>query len=121
MNKDLLNILSESEDDIDIQKLSDYLDGKLSDKDKYEFEKQIADNDFVNDAIEGLQNIPDKKDIESSVEQLNAVLKKQLEKKKRRLEKRRLKEYPWIYISIILILILCIVAYIVIRKALHLF
>lgn len=120
MNKDLLNILSESEDDIDIQKLTDYLDGKLSEKDKHAFEKEMSDNDFVNDAIEGLQN-SDTKDIQSTVEQLNAVLKKQLSKKKKRLEKRRLKEYPWIYISIILILILCIVAYIVIRKSMHLF
>lgn len=118
MNKDLLNILSESEDDIDIHKLADYLDGKLSEKDKHAFEEQMSDNDFVNDAIEGLRNTSD---IETTVEQLNAALKKQLEKKKKRLEKRRLKEYPWIYISIILVLILCILAYIVIRKSMHLF
>ena len=120
MNEDLLNILLESEDEIDIQKLADYLDGKLSEKDKHAFEKQMSDNYFVNDAIEGLQN-SDTKNIQLTVEQLNAVLKKQLAKKKKRLEKRRLKEYPWIYISIILILILCILAYIVIRKSMHLF
>ncbi len=120
MNKNLLNILSESEDEIDIQKLTDYLDGKLSGEEKHAFEKQISDNDFVNDAIEGLQN-SNAKDIQSTVEQLNAVLKKQVAKKKKRLEKRRLKEYPWIYISIILILILCVLAYIVISKSMHIF
>ena len=120
MNKDLLNILLESEDDIDIQKLADYLDGKLPEKDMHAFEEKISDNDFVNDAIEGLKN-SNAKDIQHTVKQLNDELKKQLVNKKKRLDKRRLKEYPWIYISIILILILCIVAYIVIRKSMHLF
>ena len=38
MNDDLLNILSNGNKDIDNQKLVDYLDGKLSEKEKHEVE-----------------------------------------------------------------------------------
>ena len=52
---DLLNILSNSNKDIDNQKLMDYLAGKLSAQEKHDFEKQMAESAMVNDAVEGLQ------------------------------------------------------------------
>jgi len=119
MNNDLLNILSNGNKDIDNQQLLDYLSGKLSGKEKHEVEQKMADSDLLNDAVEGLQEFTDKKDIHSYVEQLNASLQKNIQKKKLRREKRRLKESPWPYIAVFLILILCIAAYFVIRKAMH--
>ena len=116
MNNDLLNILSNSNKDIDNQKLMDYINGKLSELEKNEVEQQMVDNNFVNDAIEGLKDIRDKKDIQSYIDQLNNSLQKQVERKKERREKRRLKEYPWIYFAIILILLLCVVGYLVIKQ-----
>ncbi len=41
MNQDLLNILANSNKDIDNQKLMDYLNGKLSDDEKHELEKVL--------------------------------------------------------------------------------
>ena len=65
MNNDLLNILSNSNKDIDNQKLMDYLSGKLSAEKTHEIEKQMTDSDFVNDAVEGLQEIKNKTNIDA--------------------------------------------------------
>ncbi len=46
MNNNLLNILSNSNKDIDNQKLMDYLSGQLPDKEKKEVEQWMAENDF---------------------------------------------------------------------------
>ncbi len=116
MNNDLLNILSNSNKDIDNQKLMDYLAGKLSAEEKHEVEKLMADNDFVNDAMEGLGEVKNRKNIQEIVDQVNIDLQKKLEQKKNRKEKRRLKEYPWIYLAIIIILVLIVLAYYVIHK-----
>jgi hypothetical protein len=116
MNKDLLNILSNSNKDIDNQQLMDYLNGQLSGPEQHELERQMADNALLNDAVEGLQHIHDKKDMQVYVDQLNDALQKSLNKKRRRREKRKLKEGPWGYLAILLILILCIVAYLIIHK-----
>lgn len=115
MNDDLLNILSNSNKDIDNQRLMDYLSGKLSENERHEVEKTMAGNDFMNDAIEGLQEFDKKKDIGTYVEQLHASLQRKLKKKRQRREKRRLKEYPFIYIAILVILAICILWYFILR------
>jgi uncharacterized membrane protein SirB2 len=51
-----------------------------------------------------------------SVEQLNRDLQKQLAKKKSRKEKRILKDQPWIYYTIIILLALIVIGYLVIKK-----
>ena len=116
MDNELKNILSNSNKDIDNQKLMDYLSGKLSTEEKHEIEKQMADSDFVNDAVEGLEEIKNKKDLSLYVEQLNADLHKQLDKKKKRKQKRALKDQPWIYLAIVLLLLLIVICFIVIKK-----
>ena len=119
MSNDLLDILSNSNDKINNQKLIDYLNDNLSDKEKHEVEKWMSDNDMVNDAVEGLQHVKNKKNLQVYVEQLNKNLQNQLEQKKQQQKQRKLKEYPWIYFAIVLILLLCIIGYIIIRKFLH--
>jgi len=116
MNKDLLNILSNSNKDIDNQKLMDYLAGKLSETEKNEVERWMADNEFAEEAMEGLEGMKNKRHLEQLVTQLNADLHTKLEKKKARKEKRKLKEYPWIYVALIFILVLVVVAWFVIRR-----
>lgn len=118
MNKDLLNILANSNKDIDNQQLMDYLSGKLSGEALHELERSMAGDDFLNDAIEGLQQVANKKDMQSYVDELNAAMQKNLEKKKKRRLRRRFKEEPWTYLAIILVIVLCILGYIVIRQAL---
>jgi hypothetical protein len=119
MNKDLLKILSNSNKDIDNQQLMDYLSGKLSGEDLHEVERSMAGDEFLNDAVEGLQQVKNPRDMQAYVDQLNAAMQKSLEKKKSRRLRRRLKDDPWTYLAIILVLGLCLLAYVVIRKALH--
>ena len=116
MNKDLLNILSNSNKEINNQKLIDYVSGRLSPEDAHEVEKLMADNNFTNDAVEGLQNIKPGKDLELLADQLNRDLQKKLAEKKRRKEKRKLKEEPWILFAVALILVLIVVAYLFLKK-----
>jgi len=118
MNKDLLNILSNSNKDIDNQQLMDYLNGKLSGEELHQVEQSMADNEFLNDAIEGLQRIGDKKNMQAYVDELNAAMQKNLAKKKQRRLKRRLKEEPWGLLAVVLVILLCILGYVVIRKIL---
>ena len=116
MNDDLLNILSNSNKDIDNQKLMDYLSDKLSDEEKHTLEEAMADSELINDAVEGLKSFHNKKDVNVLVEQLNTNLKKQLEKKKSKKLKRKIKDLPWLYLTIVLILILILIGFLVIKR-----
>ncbi len=116
MDDKLIDILSNSNKDIDNQKLMNYLSGKLSAEEKHEVEKQMADSEFMNDALEGLDEVKNKKQLDLYVQQLNSELHKQLEKKKKRKIKRSFKEQPWLYLAIILLLLLSIISFIVIKK-----
>ncbi len=118
MNNDLINILSNSNKDIDNQKLMDYLSDKLSAEEKHEMEKSMVDSAMLNDAVEGLQQFENKKNLTSYAEQLNDDLYKHLQKKIKRKEKRRLKDQPLFYFAIVIILLLIIIAFIVIKKQL---
>lgn len=116
MSDDLKDILSNLNKDIEQEKLLDYLNKKLSANDAHELEKQMADDEFMNDAVEGLEKFSNKRDLSAYVEQLNLDLKKQLDRKKRRREKRKLKEQPWVYFTIVILLILIVVSYLLIKK-----
>ena len=120
MNKDLLNILSNSGKEIDNQQLMDYLAGKLSGEQKHEVEKLMADNEFMSDAMEGLDEIKDKKDINLFVDQLNRELQKKLQQKKAKKQKRKMLQQRWVYAAIILILAIVIATWFMIVKYQHL-
>ncbi len=116
MDDDLLNILSNSNKDIDNQKLMDYLSNKLSAEEKHEFEKTLLDSELESDAVEGLSQFKNKKDPVDLAEELNRKLQKQLKKKKAAKAKRRLKEMRWLYVAITLVIIFILIAFIIISK-----
>ncbi|MEO7306418.1 MAG: hypothetical protein ABIR78_11535 [Ferruginibacter sp.] len=116
MSDDLKDILSNLNNDIEQEKLLDYLNKKLSAAEAHEVEKQMADDEFMNDAVEGLENFKNKKDLSLLVDQLNRDLKKQTAKKKLKKEKRKLREQPWLYISIVILLVLIIICFIMVKK-----
>lgn len=115
MSDELINILSHSNKDIDNQKLMDYLSNKLSAEEKHSFEEQMIDSEFMTDAVEGLSNFEKQKDIELYARELNKNLKKKLEKKKSGRSKRQIKDMPWFFFAIILVLILAIVSFLLLR------
>jgi len=116
MTDKLNDILSNSNKNIDNQQLMDYLRNQLNNADKYEVEKTMNDDPFINDAVEGLQKFDVKKDMQTYVTQLHDDLQKQLAKKKKRKDKHRLKEQPWVYLAIVIILLLLILCFIILQK-----
>ncbi len=116
MADELKDILNNSNDNIDNQKLMDYLSKKLPAQESHELEKQMADDDFMNDAVEGLEQMGSTQKLSISVEMLNRELQKQISKNKNRKERRKFKEQPWTYIAVILLLLLAIISYMVIKK-----
>jgi hypothetical protein len=116
MSNDLKDILGNSNKDIDNQQLMDYLSSQLTKAGEHEVEAAMADDAFVNDAVEGLQQIPDKKNMQVYVEQLNEELQKQIAKNKKRKEKRRLKDSPYTYWAIIILLLLMVICFIAVKK-----
>jgi hypothetical protein len=119
MTDDLLNILSNSNKDINNQKLMDYVSGKLSAEEKHDFEKTLVDSEILNDAVEGLQEFKNKEHLNLFVEQLNSSLKKQLDRRKIKKEKRKLKDTPWLTFTIVLIILIILIAFYVIWKHLN--
>ena len=113
------DIFSHLSTEVDQQTLLLYLQDKLSAEMKHEVEKKLLENEFADDAVEGLKEIKDKKQIAYLVEMLNRDLKKKLEKKKQRREKMRIKVQPWLYISILILILLIVISYIVIRRYLQ--
>lgn len=116
MPENYKDILSNLSTDIDQETLLLYLQGKLSDEKKHEVEKLMLQDEFEDDAVDGLQEIKDKQQIMYMVEMLNRDLKKKTAKKKARREKMRIKDQPWLYISLLILLLLIVLSYIVIRK-----
>ncbi|HMR92593.1 MAG TPA: hypothetical protein PKC69_09770 [Chitinophagaceae bacterium] len=116
MQENLKDILSHLSGEIDQETLLLYLQDKLSAEKKHELEKQIADNEFASDALDGLQQIRDKQQISYMVEMLNRDLKKKVAKKKQRREKLKLPDQTTLYIAILIILILIVLSYFVIVR-----
>jgi chromatin segregation and condensation protein Rec8/ScpA/Scc1 (kleisin family) len=116
MNENLKDILSNLNPDIDQETLLLYLQGKLTPQQQHEVEKQMMDNDFDADALEGLQDFNDKRKINALVEQLNRDLKKKTEKKKKSRKRKELVIDPWVIIAIVLILALAALAYFIINQ-----
>ena len=112
--EDLGNILL-NDDELNEEQLKQYLSGDISGEGLHAIEKKMADSDFVNDAVEGLQAFSSSKNLDAYVNSLNKNLHQQLESKKQRKEKRKIRNESWIIIALITILLLCIVAFIVIK------
>lgn len=110
MHDDLLHILSESNKDIDNQKLMDYISGKLNAEQKHEVEKWMLDNPFFDDAVEGLKTA-NAAHVNASVEEINSVLRKYLQKRKIKRHKNFFPENWWMYVVLVFILLMLILLY----------
>lgn len=119
MSENFKDILSHLSTEVDQETLLLYLQDKLSEEKKHEVEKKLMENEFANDAMEGLQEFRDKQQVSYTVEMLNRDLKKKLQKKKQRKEKMRIKDQPWLYIAILILILLIVLSYFVIRKMLE--
>lgn len=116
MSDNLKDILSNLSTDIDQETLLLYLQDKLSEEQKHDVEKQLLENEFAGDALEGLNEMKDKQQIAYMVEMLNRDLKKKTDKKKERREKLKLKDQTWLYVSIIILILLIVLCFLIIQR-----
>src|SRR6476620_12803466 len=98
--EDLTNILG-PDGELNEEKLKKYISGEASPEETHFVEKQMADSDFVNDAVEGLQAISSKQKLDDYVNQLNKNLHQHLISKKERKNKRKIKELSSIILTIV--------------------
>ena len=118
MADNLKDILSHLSGEVDQETLLLYLQGKLSETQKHEVEKKLMQDEFNEDALEGLQAFKDKEQLQYMVEMLNRDLKKKTARKKKRREKMRYKDQPWLYISLLILILLIVLCYIVVTRLL---
>lgn len=114
MNENLKDILSNLNAGVDQETLLKYLQGKLSSAEQHEVEKNLLDDAFEADAVEGLQNLQSTQQITSLVNQLNQDLKKRTGKKKKGLLKREARVELWLLMTLVIILLLVIISFLVI-------
>ena len=116
MNPELKDILAHLNKEVDQEKLLEYLSRNLSDAEQHELEMQLNDDEFLSDAVEGLEQLEHKEKLSMTVQQLNAVLKSKLDQKKKK--RRRTIEFKnsGTYYTIIILLVLTVIAFVVIRK-----
>ena len=118
MSENLKDILSHFSSEVDQETLLLYLQGKLPEAQQHEVEKKLMQDEFNEDAMEGLQSVKDKEQLQYMVEMLNRDLKKKTGRKKQRREKMRYKDQPWLYVSLLILILLIALCYIVIRRLL---
>jgi hypothetical protein len=111
---DLKNIL-QTGDEPDQDALRRYLEGNVSEEERFAIENQMADSAFLDDAVEGLQHFKDDSKRDEYVEQLNRQLQKYTAARLARKRKRKLKEQNWLIIAILSILLLCVAGYLLIH------
>ena|SRR6218665_3379780 len=115
MSDELKNILSNLNNDIEQEKLLEYLNRKLSAEEEHDLEKSMQEDPFVNDAMDGLSQMQQPDNIPTLVHQLNKDLKRHITKKKKN-KRRSISEAPWLYYTVIILLLLAVLGYVVIKK-----
>jgi len=116
MKENLKDILSNLNSEVDQQTLLNYLQGKLSAEQQHEVEKNLLDKEFEAEAMEGLGDFSDKKNIAALVELLNTDLKKKTSKKKNWRQRKDVKLEPWLLIAIIIILAIAVISFFIIYR-----
>ncbi|TCJ12405.1 hypothetical protein EPD60_14090 [Flaviaesturariibacter flavus] len=118
MNERLKDILTHLNPEVDQETLLRYLEGRLAPEKQHELEAQLLDAEFEAEALEGLQQLPDKKALPGIIEALNQDLKKKTQKRKARRRKLNVAVEPWLLVTLVVVLLLVIVGYIVVHTML---
>jgi anti-sigma factor RsiW len=94
-------------DPVHHQEMQDYLQGKMTPEQANAFEQMMQDDDFMDDAVEGIQTMDEPSKANSIAEQLNRELYLQLHQKKQRRERRKMDDMKWI-IAAVFFLAICL-------------
>ena len=104
------NISPDNNEQLSNEDLLKYLDSRTSEEEKYAIEKKFSDTSFESDAIDGLQQIKSQERLKNHVSQLDQKLQQQLISKKHRKEKRKIKDFQWIILTVVILLLLCLIS-----------
>jgi hypothetical protein len=115
MSENLKDILSNINPDIDQDTLLQYLQGHLTPDKQHELEAKMLEDDLESDALEGLTAFQDKQHLSHVVDQLNRELKKKTQTRKQRYDKMKIRQDPWLWMAVLLILLLIVLSYFVIH------
>lgn len=113
---DWKDILPGKEELLTDEDLLKYLHENISEEEKDDFEKKIISS-FESDALDGLQQIKDKDQLQNHVKQLHKKLPQLLRSKKKRPEKKLLQNFQWIILTLVLLLFICVLGYFIIHIA----
>lgn len=113
MRKELLDILSEGNGEMDPQKLLRYFEGKLDAREQQEVEAWMQEHPLFMEAIEGLEQEADKVRIQTTLYKLNRQMKEFLKKQKR--SRRPMPVSRWTIAAVIIVLLLIFLFYLVMR------
>lgn len=116
MKPDLFDILARTPD-LDPQRLLDYIEGRLTEADKREVEKLLADSPFDSDALEGLEQVQQKDRLPGVVQDINRQLVKQLQTRRRRPYKKLPDINLPLTVTIIILILVALVYFFIIRQA----
>jgi anti-sigma-K factor RskA len=111
---DINNILN-NDDELNEELLLKYAEGNLSAEERHAIESKMINSSFVNDAVEGLESFKDKKQVQQYIDELNKQLQKQTNQKKQRRSKRKLPNMDWIIAAVVIVIMLCVLAFTVLR------
>ena len=107
------DILSSDNAKLTDEDLLKYLHEHLSEEDMLDLEKKVS-GPFERDAVDGLKQIKDKASLQRHVLQLNKKLPQMLHTRKRRYNPSKIKDLQWTILALIILLIICLVAFVVI-------
>jgi lipopolysaccharide export LptBFGC system permease protein LptF len=111
-----LNDIFDNSEELSKDQLMDYLSGNLSDEAMHDLEKQMADSELMNDAVEGLQSFSSPDKAKKIAARLTVQLNTKLKNKNRKNKRKPPMELYWTIIAVVIILVLCLLAYFVIAK-----
>lgn len=96
--------------------LLDYLNNALNHQEQHAFEKDMMDDPFLNDAVEGLQQYQGRDKLQHVVHDLNQQLNQQIKNRKIQRAQKRYTTQPFILIAIAVLLLLIIMFMMVVLK-----
>ncbi len=111
--EDLTNIWN-TDDELNEEQLMNYANNKSSDEEAHNVEKKMNNSQFVNDAVEGLQNFSSTEKMNIYVQQINENLHTRLGERKRT-KNKGITNLSWQIIAVIIIIILCVLGYVIIE------
>jgi len=115
MNPNLKNILKHLKPAPQEDALLRYLNKEMTTDEQHAVEEYLNDDNFYDDAVEGLEMVSKQTDLSDLVMNLNKNLDTQL-KKKTKSRRSKIPPQTWSIISVIVILLLLIVTYLIIKK-----